>query len=285
MAREKALQQKHNCGLLLVRFMDFCHNSVASTRPAHIAIYAHIITIYESCGGLDEFNLETSTAMARARVFNRNTYYKAINDLIEWGWIKDCGRNDKKACRNIGLTDGVDAGTYNIAVKAQQQPALSQTPVTPKESVTSPQAEEEIVASDTDMEKFERVFDAWAKNVTQPSTWFDRRWLEIATKDTGIRNFDIAMRLFKEHIIKFSKVKDWLGKSSCDKKSYFIFAAKHFVTNECKIVKHVVAKIVERDGKPFVQQYGVLEPLPANYPPQPDVDFYWDGSWGNWRHA
>lgn len=257
---------------LLTRFLDFSYEN-RKVKPAHIALYAHILTTYNKLGWLDVFALPTDIAMIRSRISNRQTYYSTLNDLFAWGWLKDHGKNGRE-CRQISLLNGMNSEAYTRAIASTQ-------PTEQTESASTPNADTDS-APQSDMEKFDRVFDAWATNVLEN----DKRWVGTMQRDTGIKDCKLAMSLFKEHIIRNSKVEAWLNTMSLnDKKSYFINSSRFFATDECKRIKEIVAKVLTIGGKDYVEQYGIRLPLPQGHKPQPDTNYYWDEMWSDWRMA
>lgn len=260
---------------LLTRFLDFAYES-QEVKPAHIALYAHILTTYNKLGWLEVFALPTDVAMIRSHISNRQTYYSALNDLFAWGWVKDHGKNGR-GCRQISLLNGQSCDAYTRAISSEQPSEQASQDVAP---ISNEQSQNE--PKHPDMAKFDRVFDAWAVNVLEN----DRRWVETMQRDTGIKNCKLAMSLFKEHIIRNSKVEAWLTTMQLnEKKSYFINSSRFFATDECRRTKEVVAKIVVIGGIEYVEQYGIRIRLPKGHKPQPDVNYYWDEAWSDWRMA
>lgn len=49
--------------------------------------------------------------------------------------------------------------------------------------------------------------------------------------------------------------------------------------------KELVATVITIDGEDYVEQYGVRIKLPIDYKPQPDIDYYWDEMWKDWRKS
>lgn len=49
--------------------------------------------------------------------------------------------------------------------------------------------------------------------------------------------------------------------------------------------KEHVATVITIDGEDYVEQYGVRLKLPIDYKPQPDIDYYWDEMWKDWRKS
>lgn len=56
-------------------------------------------------------------------------------------------------------------------------------------------------------------------------------------------------------------------------------------TAQPQIKKEQIAQIIIIDGEDYVEQYGIRIKLPIDYKPQPDIDYYWDEMWKDWRKS
>lgn len=68
-------------------WFDWCFENPSKARPSHAAVYFWMIELCNRLGWKKEFRLPTLHSMEATGISSKNTYYKAFNDLVEWGFI------------------------------------------------------------------------------------------------------------------------------------------------------------------------------------------------------
>jgi len=69
-------------------WFDFSFNHPNKVKPVHTAIYFFAIERCNRLGWKEEFDFPTDLAMKVLGISNYKTYIKALQDLVEWGFIK-----------------------------------------------------------------------------------------------------------------------------------------------------------------------------------------------------
>jgi hypothetical protein len=69
-------------------WFDFSFNTPNKVKPVHTAIYFFAIERCNRLGWKEEFGFPTDLAMEALRISNYKTYIKALQDLVDWGFIK-----------------------------------------------------------------------------------------------------------------------------------------------------------------------------------------------------
>ena len=69
------------------QWFDFSFENPDKVKPIHTAIYFFACEHCNRLGGKDKFGLPSVMTMEAIGVKSHNTYIKAFNELIEWGFI------------------------------------------------------------------------------------------------------------------------------------------------------------------------------------------------------
>lgn len=69
-------------------WFNFSHENTLKVRPIHTAVYTWAIEKCNRLGWKQHFGFPTSEAMEVLGIRNKNTYLKALNDLVDWGFIE-----------------------------------------------------------------------------------------------------------------------------------------------------------------------------------------------------
>ncbi len=69
-------------------WFDFSFNTTHKVKPVHIAIYFFAIERCNRLGWKEEFGFPTDLAMEALRISNYKTYISALQELVDWGFIK-----------------------------------------------------------------------------------------------------------------------------------------------------------------------------------------------------
>jgi len=91
-------------------WFDFCFENPEMIKPNHIAIYFFAIENCNRLGWKKKFALPTTMAKEAIGIKSYNTYISALNDLIEWGFIKMIQKSTNQFSANIiALSENVKA--------------------------------------------------------------------------------------------------------------------------------------------------------------------------------
>lgn len=69
-------------------WFDFCFENPEQIRPIHTAVFMFAIEHCNRLGWKEKFGFPSNMVMETIGVRNWKTYSKALNDLVEWGFIK-----------------------------------------------------------------------------------------------------------------------------------------------------------------------------------------------------
>ncbi|MGM1056165.1 MAG: hypothetical protein ACQEWG_09805 [Bacteroidota bacterium] len=69
-------------------WFDFSFNTPHKVKPVHTAIYFFAIERCNRLGWKEEFGFPTDLAMEALRISNYKTYISALQELVDWGFIK-----------------------------------------------------------------------------------------------------------------------------------------------------------------------------------------------------
>lgn len=68
-------------------WFDFCFEHPDKVKPNHTATYFFIVEHCNRLGWKEKFGLPTTMVMEAIGIKSYNTYIKALNDLVDWGFI------------------------------------------------------------------------------------------------------------------------------------------------------------------------------------------------------
>lgn len=83
------------------QFFDWSYENPEKIKPNHIALYFFIIEHCNRLGWKDKFGLPTEMAKEAIGIKNYRTYYDALNDLVEFGFIKLIEKSKNQYSSNI----------------------------------------------------------------------------------------------------------------------------------------------------------------------------------------
>ena len=93
------------------QWFDFSFENPELIKPIHTAIYFFACEHCNRLGGKDKFGLPSIMTMEAIGVKSHNTYMKAFNDLIEWGFIELHQKSKNQYSANI-----IGISKYNKAL-------------------------------------------------------------------------------------------------------------------------------------------------------------------------
>jgi hypothetical protein len=79
----------------------FAFENQTQVRPAHGALYVWLVELNNRLGWAKEYSSPASQSMAACGITSYNTYKKAFDDLVEWGFVKliEPAVNQYTACK------------------------------------------------------------------------------------------------------------------------------------------------------------------------------------------
>lgn len=97
-------------------------------RHIHSDLYFYIIDQWNRLGQKEKFGLPTSYTMEAIGISSRKTFYSALNDLINWGFIKEIGKaKNQNASRVISIVacklnlQALNQATIQATIQASTQ--------------------------------------------------------------------------------------------------------------------------------------------------------------------
>ena len=120
------------------QWFDFSFENPDKIKPIHTAIYFFACEHCNRLGGKDKFGLPSIMTMEAIGVKSHNTYMKAFNDLIEWGFITLHQKSTNQYSANI-----IALSKYNKALdKALDKASIKHNT---KQSESTVQSTDDIV--------------------------------------------------------------------------------------------------------------------------------------------
>ena len=83
------------------QWFDFTIENPEKTAPVHTALFLWIVELNNRLGWKEKFSLPTNYSMQAIGIKNWRTYKKALNDLIEWGFIKIVTKSTNQYTANV----------------------------------------------------------------------------------------------------------------------------------------------------------------------------------------
>ena len=82
-------------------WFNYCFENPELIKPIHTAVFFFACEHYNRLGKKDKFGFPTVMAMEAVGVKKYHTYGKALNDLVDWGFIKMVERSKNQYSANI----------------------------------------------------------------------------------------------------------------------------------------------------------------------------------------
>jgi len=99
-------------------WFDWCFDNPEKIKPVHTAIYFFSIEHCNRLGWMSKFGLPTEMVKSAIGVHSYNTYIDALNDLVEWGFIKMIQKSKNQYSSNIIALSNFDKATTKALDKA-----------------------------------------------------------------------------------------------------------------------------------------------------------------------
>lgn len=126
-----------NSGYRLTKqWFDFCKSGVQIVRPIHTALYLYCVQLCNSLKWKVNFGLPTDSTMNILGIKNKETYYKTISELCDFGFVIMVERSinqhtaniirlpKKPISKPIGTHVGTMVGTVPIVKRIKQSKLL-----------------------------------------------------------------------------------------------------------------------------------------------------------------
>jgi len=104
------------------QFLNWACETTEPVRHIHYALIWVIIELNNQLGWIETFGLPTDSTMLKANINGRRHYYRALNELIRWGFITLHERSfNQYTCNRISLNmldtlsnqQGIQQGSHN----------------------------------------------------------------------------------------------------------------------------------------------------------------------------
>ena len=109
-------------------WFNFCFEHPEKVKPIHHALYLYTVEMNNRFGWKEKFGLPTDSTMEVLGIKHYKTYTKALNDLIDWGFISLIQKSKNQFTANIiALTKNTKAITKALdkAILLQSQGSVS----------------------------------------------------------------------------------------------------------------------------------------------------------------
>ena len=100
------------------QWWDFAFENRDRVKPIHSALYFYAIDQCNRMGWAEKFGLPAYMAMGAIGVSHHNTYSKAFEDLVEWGFFKLIQKAKNQHTANIIALSKIDTALYTALDKA-----------------------------------------------------------------------------------------------------------------------------------------------------------------------
>ena len=100
------------------QWWDFAFSNPDKVKPIHSALYFFAIDRCNRMGWAEKFALPAYMAMGAIGVSHHNTYSKAFDDLVEWGFFHLVQKSKNQHTSNIIALSKIDTALYTALDKA-----------------------------------------------------------------------------------------------------------------------------------------------------------------------
>lgn len=100
------------------QWWDFAFANPEKVKPIHSALYFFAIDQCNRMGWAEKFGLPAYMAMGALGVSHHNTYSKAFDDLVEWGFFQLIQKSKNQHTANIIALSKIDTALYTALDKA-----------------------------------------------------------------------------------------------------------------------------------------------------------------------
>ena len=167
------------------QWFDFSFENPDKIKPIHTAIYFFACEHCNRLGGKDKFGLPSIMTMEAIGVKSHNTYMKAFNDLIEWGFITLHQKSTNQYSANIIALSKYDKALYKALDKAsiKHNTKQSESTVQSTDDIVKPINNKQINNKQINKEvySFEEFWNDYDKKTDRKSC--EVKWKKIKDSD------------------------------------------------------------------------------------------------------
>jgi hypothetical protein len=180
-------------------WFDWCFDNPEKIKPVHTAIYFFCIEHCNRLGWKEKFGLPTEMVKSAIGVHSYNTYIDALNDLVEWKFIKMIQKSKNQYSSNIIALSNFDKATTKALDKAlikhgtkQDESIDSINKQLNKEQLNNKQVPEflEFLEYAKTIEIYKTTFDYSIK--AKYESWVDNNWKDGHNKK--IKNWKVKLK-------------------------------------------------------------------------------------------
>lgn len=179
-------------------FWDFAFANPEKIKPTHVAIFSFSIEHCNRLGWKHKFGLPTSMAMEAIGVSSYNTYTKAFNDLVNFGFITLVEKSRNQYSSNIIALSKFDKPTDKALDKAllkhgtKQSESKVQSTVSIDRQVYKDTNIQSDTASSLRSEQFEKFWEFYGKHGAKK-----------AAKQRFMKLTETEMEALRKHLPKY----------------------------------------------------------------------------------
>jgi len=205
----KTMKEEINSYKLSRDWFDFCFENPDIVRPIHSAIYFFAIEHCNRLGWKDKFGFPSQMAMEAIGVKNWRTYSSALNELVDFGFIKMIQISKNQYSSNIiAIVKNTKASTKAL------DKALSKHSTKHSQSTVSIDKQEETINN-------EQLNNAWRKNFdiykSELLDWFENIKTDyeyLAEQEKFNPGIDVVLSIEKSIKVFWGTEAGWKNKKS-----------------------------------------------------------------------
>jgi hypothetical protein len=95
------MEKKKDGYSLSNQWFEFADDNPEKMKPVHGILWHYLIALNNKCGWKEKFGVPAYDTMRMIGVSSYNTYIKAFNDLISWGFIRPVTKSKNQHTANI----------------------------------------------------------------------------------------------------------------------------------------------------------------------------------------
>ena len=156
-------------------WFDYCYLNPEKIKPIHTAIYFMAIEHCNRLGWKYKFGFPTTMVMEAIGVKSYNTYIKALNDIVGWGFIEMIERSKNQYSANIVALSKYEKALYKALDKAFIKHDTKQD-----ESIDSIDKQDNK-EQETIKQEFEQFWSDYDKKIDRSKTF--KKWLKLTVTE------------------------------------------------------------------------------------------------------
>ena len=164
------------------RWFDFAFEN-KDAKAIHTAIYMWAVELNNRLGWKNEFGFPTNDTMEGLSIGNRNTYFEALKELVEWGFITVVSESkNRHTATVISLNKAEKGAKKNTALQnvvVQNLTATDTATDTPTDTATAP-IDKPINHKPINI-SFDDFWELYGKKVNKPEC--NKQWIKLTDKE------------------------------------------------------------------------------------------------------